>query len=83
MNKEIHVVKAATDKKVTFGDVTLTPQELLNDHLYNPNENGWRFSTGDPELWKFQDRLLVPGGNVLDLGIGMGRISVFFKDFKA
>ncbi|MBI2621425.1 MAG: methyltransferase domain-containing protein [Candidatus Levybacteria bacterium] len=41
-------------------------------------DNGWDYMAGDPEFWKFKDRLLVPAGKLLDLGIGEGRSSLFF-----
>ena len=53
------------------------PPYIADPHL-DRNENGWWFGTGDPEFWKFQDKLLVPGGKVLDLGIGVGRTAFPF-----
>lgn len=55
-------------------------ESVLDDLIRNnhPYEKGWDFNNGDPEFWKFQDRLVVRGGRVLDLGIGFGRSSVFF-----
>lgn len=50
----------------------------LNDLIHNPNVQGWHFGCGDPEYWKFQDRLVIEGGKVLDLGIAVGRSSFFF-----
>lgn len=46
--------------------------------LHNDNENGWWHAGGDPELWRYSERLLVKGGKILDLGIGFGRASLFF-----
>lgn len=39
---------------------------------------GWHFSAGEPEFWKFSDQLLVPGGRLLDIGIGEGASSLYF-----
>lgn len=50
----------------------------LLDLIHNPNNQGWHFGWGDPEYWKFQDRLVVERGKVLDLGIAVGRSSFFF-----
>lgn len=50
----------------------------LSDLIHNPNERGWPFGNGDPEYWKFKDRLVVKGGKVLDLGVAVGRSSFFF-----
>jgi 2-polyprenyl-3-methyl-5-hydroxy-6-metoxy-1,4-benzoquinol methylase len=50
----------------------------LDSYIKNPEGNGWYFGAGDPEMWKYQKELLVPGGKVLDLGIGDGRSSMFF-----
>lgn len=50
----------------------------LSDLIHNPNEQGWHFGFGDPEYWKFKDRLVVKGGKVLDLGVAVGRSSFFF-----
>jgi SAM-dependent methyltransferase len=41
-------------------------------------DDGWGFGQGDPEFWRFQEHLLVPGGNLLDLGAGTGRSCMFF-----
>lgn len=50
----------------------------LSDLIQNPKDQGWHFGNGDPEYWKFKDRLIVEGGKVLDLGIAVGRSSFFF-----
>ncbi len=47
--------------------------QLLNGMLHNPEERGWHFVSGDPELWKYADRFVKPDGKALDLGIGFGR----------
>lgn len=51
----------------------------LYDYLFHQNEyTGWNFGSGNPEFWKFQDQMLVPGGKLLDIGIRDGRSSIFF-----
>ncbi len=52
----------------------------MSNYMMKMGENGeWPFSAGNPEYWKFRDRLIVPGGRVLDLGISDGRSSSFFS----
>lgn len=41
-------------------------------------EDGWDFRTGDPEIYANEQRLVVPGGKVLDIGMGSARTSLFF-----
>jgi SAM-dependent methyltransferase len=52
----------------------------LNDMLHNGDEEGkgWAFNAGDPEVWRYSDLLLKPGGHLLDIGIGEGRGSMYF-----
>src|SRR5687768_14849213 len=52
--------------------------ELLESFLHNPDDQGWHFSAGDPEFWEYSSKLLKPGGRLLDVGIGLGRSSLFF-----
>lgn len=40
--------------------------------------DGWDFRAGDPEIYANEARLVVPGGQVLDLGMGGARSSLFF-----
>lgn len=49
-----------------------------NFHFHNEQGRGWSFYWGDPELWHYKDRLIVPGGKVLDLGCGDCRASTMF-----
>lgn len=78
MKELIQTVRAKSNPVITvFGELS-TPLKVLTDRLRNPNGTGWSFLVGDPELWKFSDRLIVPGGRVLDLGAGFGRSSTFF-----
>lgn len=53
-------------------------RQLFDGMLHNKLEQGWPFFVGDPEIWKYSDRLLRKDGAVLDLGIGWGRSSMFF-----
>lgn len=41
-------------------------------------EDGWDFRAGDPEIYANEQRLVVPGGKVLDIGMGGARTSLFF-----
>lgn len=56
--------------------------EFVKDHfaelLGHHDSNGWSWSAGDPELHANKDRLIKPGGKVLDLGIGYGGSSMLF-----
>lgn len=63
-----------------MSEVIIAPSsELINDRLHNwRDEGGWYFGAGEPEFWKFSDRLLVPDGRLLDIGIGLGRTSLYF-----
>lgn len=52
---------------------------LGNKKTYGRTERtGWFFGAGNPEFWKYQQMLLVPGGRLLDVGCASGRSSVFF-----
>lgn len=53
---------------------------LLNDLLSNnhPDERGWDHGASDPELFHYSPELIVPGGKVLDVGIGYVRTSLLF-----
>ncbi|MFS8159575.1 MAG: class I SAM-dependent methyltransferase [Candidatus Roizmanbacteria bacterium] len=48
------------------------------ESILSHKDNGWDFRVGNPEFFRFKDQLVVPGGKVLDLGIGSGRSSNFF-----
>lgn len=51
----------------------------FSQRYLEPNlEKGWAFRAGNPEFFRHRDRLVVPGGRVLDLGIGWARSSMFF-----
>lgn len=53
--------------------------DALDYHIRNENEHGgWDFKNGDPEIYKYSDQLISPGGRVLDLGSGALRASAFF-----
>ncbi|MBI4098311.1 MAG: class I SAM-dependent methyltransferase [Candidatus Levybacteria bacterium] len=58
-------------------DLEWLPQDIA-DRQVDRYERGWWFTAGDPEFWKFQNRLLVPDGKALDLGIGTGRTAFPF-----
>lgn len=77
MSKEIQPIRPKSNKpaQTEFGNRV---QEIFSSHIHNPHDNGWFFPLGDPEFWKFSDRLLVPSGKALDLGIGDGRTSLPF-----
>ena len=78
MSVEIEPISPKTDLEVSWGDSYIRPVEIFYNSL-GPSleqETGWNFSSGDPEFWKFRDRLVVPGGKALDIGIGFGRTSL-------
>lgn len=58
--------------------VPLTNPVLLRHFADPEGYEGWNFSAGDPEYWRFHDVLVKPGGKVLDIGIGLGRSSLYF-----
>lgn len=60
-----------------IGTTEHLPEKIANKQL-DRYENGWWFGTGDPEFWKLQDKLLIPGGKLLDLGLGSGRTAIPF-----
>lgn len=78
MSKEIQPIIAKSNKPLITPYGEITPTELFSSMIHNPHETGWFFPTGDPEFWKFSDKLLVPGGKALDLGVGDGRTSLPF-----
>lgn len=43
-----------------------------------PAKTGWDFGAGNPEFWHYADRLVKPGGTVLDIGMEYGRSSMYF-----
>lgn len=50
-----------------------------NGYAFGETEpSGWYFGSGNPEFWRHSDKLLVPGGKLLDVGSGEGRSSMFF-----
>ena len=81
MTKEkFEPVLAKSNEKIELFDaeVVATPTELLSTLIHNRYDTGWYFGAGDPEFWVFKDKLLVPGGKALDLGMGQGKSSLFF-----
>lgn len=50
----------------------------IDFRLHNYHDSGWYFGSGDPEFWKFSDRMLKPGGKLLDIGMGEARCSMYF-----
>lgn len=58
----------------------MSKQELSFDDFFHSDEpQGWSFATSAvPEMWRYRDQLVIPGGKVLDLGIGPGGASIFF-----
>lgn len=53
-------------------------QDIFCIQLGHQDTRGWCFDAGDPEIHKNKELLVVPGGKVLDLGMGCGRQSMFF-----
>lgn len=78
MSKEIQPILAISNKPLATPYEEYTPTDIFSLLIHNPHEEGWFFPIGDPEFWKFQDKLLIPGGKALDLGIGEGRTSLPF-----
>lgn len=76
--KELEPIRPRTNQPINHFGEQVTPEEILISRIGNPHERGWWFPAGDPEFWKFSDRLVFPGGQVLDLGLGWGRTSLFF-----
>lgn len=78
--KSIELIIPKTGKSFYFWGEMQTPISVLSRNLSSPDggHKGWYFGAGDPEFWKFSDKLLVPEGKVLDLGMGFGRSSMFF-----
>jgi len=62
-----------------MGNVIVPPRnDHFEDLIYNEYDTGWNFGAGEPEFWKFSERLLVPGGKLLDVGVGLGKTSLYF-----
>lgn len=84
MKEVLELPSPISKENIIISGNTTTPMQLLSSSLGNPpihsreDLNRWHFSAGNPEFWKFKDRLLVPGGHVLDLGIGELSSSLFF-----
>lgn len=79
MNREFEPVVSKVNRQTNAYGKRWDAINLLSSNLRNPREQGWHFGAGDPDFWKFADRLLVPGGKVLDLGVGRYyRSSLFF-----
>lgn len=77
-NEHLEIITAKPTETVSIFDEPRAPQDILNAILHCDTD-GWVWASGDPEFWKFRDRLLVPGGRVLDLGMGFARTSLFFS----
>lgn len=56
----------------------LEQRNLVPELIKSPDYGGWNFDCGDPELWKFSDRLFKPQGRILDLGGQLARNSLLF-----
>lgn len=77
MSKEIQPILAISNRPLATPYEEFTPTETFSLSIHNQHEKGWFFPAfGDPEFWKFSDKLLVPGGKALDLGVGAGRTSL-------
>lgn len=48
-------------------------EDLEREHAY---EEGWSPVTGNPEIYRHSDKLLVQGGKLIDIGSGNGRSSM-------
>lgn len=79
MGLEFEPITAKASKQINAFGQRWNATKLFSNSLRNPCEQGWHFEAGDPEFWKFTDRLLIPGGKALDLGVGRYyRSSLFF-----
>lgn len=54
--------------------------DAMDYHIHRDarSDQAWDFSNGDPEIYQYSDRLIVPGQRVLDLGCGALRASALF-----
>lgn len=79
MGPEFQPITARVSRQINIDGQHWNAIQLLSANLRNPHKQGWYFGAGDPEFWKFADRLLIPGGQALDLGMGRYyRSSLFF-----
>ncbi|HEY5600711.1 MAG TPA: methyltransferase domain-containing protein, partial [Patescibacteria group bacterium] len=78
MKEQLEPVFVRSKQKIEYGDDKYTPAQLLSQRINNQREQGWWFPAGDPEFWKFSDKLLIKGGKALDLGLGFGKSAFFF-----
>ena len=84
MTERIQTVRSTNREPISIVEAEVPPAEYLSLVLRNPLNTkdhparGWWFLNGDPEFWKFSDRLVVLGGKALDLGMGLGRTALPF-----
>jgi len=70
MNERVSIIQT---KELSKGN-----QALFSDMIHSPNDQGWHFGWGDPEMWLYKDNLIAPEEKALVLGGGYGRTSLFF-----
>ena len=78
MAERFEPITAKSQQTVELGGNQYSPAQLFSDKLHFDSKDGWGFGVGDPEFWKFSDKLLVRDGKLLDLGMGFVRTSTFF-----
>jgi len=78
MKEGIRPFIAKSNEPIIAYGQELQPDQAIGILLNHEYDKGWNFFSGYPEFWVFKDKLLVPGGKALDLGIGTGRSSQFF-----